>query len=123
VRKVLVTGSRDWPYPESVYAALFKQYNVYDKFILIHGDCPNGADAIAKQWILDNPTIAVEDPHPADWERFGKSAGFKRNAEMILCQPDVVLGFRMNMSKGTSHTLGLAQDAKIPSLTYDVYTQ
>jgi hypothetical protein len=121
MRRVLVTGSRDFPYKEVVFDALQRQYNKENaRITVVHGDCPTGADAFAKEWTKMNPDLGIEEAHPADWS-LGRSAGFRRNAEMIACQADVVLGFRMNLSKGTSHTLGLAQEAKIPSVTYDLY--
>lgn len=51
--------------------------------------------------------------HPADWTRFGKSAGYIRNAEMVKVA-DAVLLFWDGRSKGTESTHRLARDRGIP---------
>jgi hypothetical protein len=61
--RVLVTGSRTWVDADVVRAALAPH----------SGACPRGADAIAEGiW--------------RSWGRYGRSAGFRRNAEMAQAQ-------------------------------------
>lgn len=49
--RVLVTGSRDWPTPETVWAALNDirdEALITDRrLVVVHGACPRGADAHA----------------------------------------------------------------------------
>ncbi len=49
--------------------------------VLIHG-AARGADSMAAEWAERRkvPTLAF---HP-DWDRFGKSAGIRRNADMLI---------------------------------------
>lgn len=42
-----------------------------------------------------------------DWNKYGKSAGFKRN-ELIINEADRVLAFWDGRSKGTKHSIDLA---------------
>jgi len=49
--------------------------------------------------------------YPADWNLYGKSAGFRRNAQ-IVAAADVVVAFWDGDSRGTAHTVGLAKDAE-----------
>ena len=44
---------------------------------------------------------------PADWKKFGKSAGFIRNKD-IIDNCDVCVAFWDNVSKGTKHSISLA---------------
>ena len=80
------------------------------KYVL-HGDC-RGADRIAGQAAKDLG-LAVQTM-PADWERYGKSAGFRRNEAMMDTNPGLVLAFWDGESKGTAHTIGLARKRGIP---------
>src|SRR5690606_36311088 len=48
---------------------------------VLHGACPTGADAIVYE-ICRERGIAVKG-YPADWDRYGKQAGFVRNQMMV----------------------------------------
>lgn len=47
---------------------------------------------------------------PADWRRYGKSAGLKRNIEMAA-YADILIAFWDGESKGTKHMIKLATQA------------
>jgi len=55
------------------------------------------------------------DIYPADWERYGKSAGFIRN-QAIVENCDRVVAFWNGESKGTHHTIDLACERGKPVL-------
>jgi hypothetical protein len=119
--RVLVTGSRTWPKPELVCLALDGAFceatNAGRLMTLVHGACPQGADAQAVDWHLymvarDLP-VKVE-PHPANWTLNGKRAGFIRNAHMVNLGADLCLAFIKDGSRGASHTARLAEAAGIP---------
>lgn len=44
---------------------------------------------------------------PADWEKFGKSAGYKRNEQMAQ-NADALVAFWNGNSRGTKHMIDLA---------------
>lgn len=136
--QILVTGSRSWTDREAVADALLEAWHdvtqVIDRdcrFVVSHGDCPQGADAIAKQWAVDNGVI--QELHPADWSapcapncptdhrktsaRHGEycpMAGHRRNQFMVDLRPDLVLAFQMDQSRGTSDCIRRAKAAGIP---------
>jgi hypothetical protein len=119
--RVLVTGSRDWPTPNAVWAALndarFEAVLSGRPLVVVHGACPNGADTHASQWaeIAAQFTRSVtEEAHPANWQINGKQAGFIRNQHMVNLGADVCLAFIRNGSRGASHTAALAEQAGIP---------
>jgi hypothetical protein len=118
--RVLVTGSRTWPYPLIITGALIEAWTVRlrgDEFIVVHGHCKKGADAMADR-ICAEQGFHVER-HPANWQRDGKQAGFIRNIEMVQAGADVCLAFIHNASKGATHCADAAQAAGIPVRRYE----
>jgi hypothetical protein len=122
--RVLVTGSRDWQgigvirgALEEILAALPED----QPLVVVHGDCPTGADIAAKAWALTTFTLActddyervTEEPHPAAWHVHGNAAGPIRNKAMVAKGADLCLAFIRNGSRGASHTARLAEEAGI----------
>ncbi|MFJ9671394.1 SLOG family protein [Streptomyces sp. NPDC101221] len=119
--RVLVTGSRDWPTPETVWAALNDirdEALITDRrLVVVHGACPRGADAHAARWCKTANGFVngvTEEAHPANWQLEGKRAGFIRNARMVNLGADVCLAFIKDGSRGATHTARLADQAGIP---------
>ena len=81
--------------------------------VLVHGACPRGADAIAAAYAARTPGYQIE-AHPADWHRYGRAAGHRRNAEMITLGADGCVAFIRAASPGSTATVRLAQAAGIP---------
>lgn len=80
--------------------------------IIIHG-AAQGADHIAGKAAsaLGFDVIAV----PAKWHIYGRSAGPRRNKEMLDMNPNLVIAFHADItkSKGTKNMLSIARRAKI----------
>lgn len=110
--RILVCGSRGWkqinPIETVIAGHLAKGH-----LTLIHGACPDGADAIAD--VLGKKLGAKVVPVEANWERFGKRAGMIRNQKMLDEQrPDVVYAFRAHgKSAGTDDMIERALKAGV----------
>jgi hypothetical protein len=109
MRKVLVTGSREYLDSEAMEKA-FDEHIPEEKVLLIHGQC-RGADmtadkiARARNWWVATC--------PADWTQ-GKRAGMRRNEKMLrMFEPDLVIAFPSVDSVGTYHMIMLAEKAGI----------
>lgn len=70
-----------------------------------------GADSLARRYAEEHGIPLVE--HLPDWDRFGKSAGFRRN-KLIVQEADALLAFWDGKSRGTQHSINLARQQKLP---------
>lgn len=115
----MVTGSRDWTDEATIRKAFkpIRQKHHPDDVVLVSGACPTGADRICELIAHDN--LWRVERHPADWERYGTAAGPIRNEEMVRAGADQVLAFRRAKSRGTGHTIELAQTAGLPVTVYE----
>ncbi len=96
--KVLCCGDRNWSSFEIIRRELEK---LDDNTIIIEG-CAKGADSISG-YIARQLNYRVLE-FPANWKRYGRSAGPIRNKQMLdEGKPDLVLAFHTNIqnSKGT----------------------
>ena len=108
---VLVTGCRYWQPVEEMKQEL----SALKPSLVIHGACSgvdSVADSVCKQ--LDINIVSM----PAEWRKYGKVAGIKRNdamVQMLVAMPTrkLVLAFHrdLNSSKGTKDCVTRAQRA------------
>jgi len=121
MRRILVTGSRDWADADVIEEAIIQACrDGYDRrVVIVHGKCPTGADFLA-----DNIARARgidREAHPAIWRPNGiynPQAGLLRNRKMVNLGACVCLAFIRNGSRGASHCARLAEEAGIPTRRY-----
>ena len=105
--KTIVAGSRSIENYEEVKKAI---ENAAKKGIVITelvSGCAIGVDRLGEKYALESG-IPIER-HPADWDKYGKSAGYKRNAEMVKVSEALILIWD-GMSNGSRNTLKLANE-------------
>lgn len=71
---------------------------------VVSGEC-RGTDRMGERWAAEN-NIPVKG-FPADWDKFGKSAGYRRNLEMAE-YGDKLVAFWDCKSRGTKHMIDAA---------------
>lgn len=106
ITKLIIAGGRDFnDYPLLVTETkkFIEEQNIDPKYlVIVSGMAPNGADPLgvrlAKEYNLPL------DPHPADWDTYGKAAGPIRNAEMADIATHL-LAFWDGASPGTSNMI------------------
>jgi hypothetical protein len=116
--RILITGSRTWTDENAIRDAMNEaaRGNKAGAITVVHGACPRGADSIADR--IATRAGAKVERHPADWDTFGRSAGFKRNTKMVDLGADVCLAFIRAGSRGATHTANLAEKAGIETRRY-----
>lgn len=114
--RLLVSGSRLWDMDAILRMVLINKWIAHPGLVIVHGDCPTGADNMAKQFALDYNV--PEERFPADWTKYGKAAGAIRNREMVKTYPDFALFFIQGESKGT---LGCLKEARKVGIPYEPY--
>ena len=111
--KILVCGSRTYNNCNPKLQKVLDSISVTEGDTIISGGA-RGADHYAEEY------AKVRKCHlkvfNADWDKYGKRAGYIRNAEMIDQKPDIVIAFWDGISKGTKNTISLAKNKKIPIL-------
>lgn len=115
--KVVVAGSRTFCTREH-YAMLHNklQFLLSRKadVTIISGDA-RGADSLGVKYAKEKGHDIMH--FPADWNKYGKSAGYKRNVEMAD-NADAVVVFWNGISKGSEHMINIAKERKLPLVVY-----
>jgi len=113
--RILITGSRTWTDAEAISNAIRDAWLTHGRpygTIVVHGGA-RGADYLAGV-AAKRQGFGVE-VHEADWDTFGKRAGYLRNADMVDAGADICLAFIRNESAGATMCANLAQEAGIPT--------
>jgi hypothetical protein len=99
--KTIIAGSRNAPnqVSEAVKKSGFQVTEVVS-------DRCRGPDIHGEEWAGDNQ-IPVKY-FPADWDRYGRSAGYRRNAEMAD-YAEALIALWDGTSRGTKNMIDLAQ--------------
>jgi len=106
--RFLVTGGRSFADRDFLFATLDRLHAEHGFTLLIHGDA-RGADRLASEWAQERGVLILACP--ADWERYGRGAGPKRNRQMLDQKPDLVVAFPGG--SGTRHMVIIAEEAGV----------
>ncbi len=109
VRRVVIAGCRDYTNYEEAREYIdccISDMRQKHKIIVVSGGA-KGADALGERYAKEHG-LCVER-HPAEWERYGRGAGPKRNREMAQTA-DMIICFWDEKSKGTKSMIGYAQN-------------
>lgn len=109
--RILVTGSRDYPWWNDVNHALLHACAGATNITIVHGACPKGADMWADKFVAYQGVRC--ERYPAEWSRYRNRAGPIRNRKMVELGADLCLAFIHNDSKGATHCANLAEEAGI----------
>jgi hypothetical protein len=104
--KVIIAGGRDfYDYKKLKSACSYFLKNEPNAEIV--SGAANGADKLGERYAREHG-LRISS-HPADWDRYKKSAGYIRNKEMAE-YADALIAFWDGKSKGTKHMIDLARE-------------
>ncbi len=118
--RIIVTGGRDYTDREHIFNTLDIMHRGVLITHVVHGGC-RGVDKIVDEWAVLNRIQVTE--YPANWEKYGLSAGPRRNEFMCKSEsecPDTYL-IAFPGGRGTKHCESMAYKYNIP--TYRVYVR
>lgn len=100
--KVAIVGSRDYGNLEAVRAYV---RGLPKDTVIVSGGA-RGVDSVAEQ---EARRCGLEVLiFPAEWGKYGKSAGYRRNVDIVTAA-DQVVAFWDGVSRGTKHSIDLAR--------------
>jgi hypothetical protein len=108
--RVLFCGDRHW---DAEYPIWLKLNDLPEGTIIVSGGA-RGADTLAQQVALNLGFEVVV--YPAQWDKFGRSAGPIRNRQMADSGIDMCYAFHADItnSKGTADMLKVCRERGIP---------
>lgn len=114
-QRVLICGDRKWKDKTCISDRIKWKPKTT---IIINGGC-KGVDTLASELGTELGMEVLD--FSADWEKHGRSAGPKRNAEMIKMNPHVCYAFhnKISDSKGTKDMINKCLKADIPVYLYN----
>lgn len=121
MRRVLVTGSRDWVNRTAIWNALHAELVQFGEITVVHGGA-HGADDIADRWAWGMRAaghLVNVEVHKPNYEMFSaRRAPLHRNQEMVEAGADVCHAFPIDGSTGTRHCMTRAIAAGIPVVNH-----
>jgi len=101
--RVIIAGSRDITDLATVYTAVKESGFVITTVV---SGTARGVDRLGEEWAKQNGVPVVR--YPADWDTYGRSAGYVRN-EQMADNADALIACWDKTSKGTLHMINIAK--------------
>lgn len=108
--KIGIVGSRNFNDFELLEQNLIEYCKDIEVDSIVSGGA-SGADKLGE--LFADKNNYKKEIYLPDWKTFGKSAGFKRNIQIVE-NSDIIFAFWDGKSKGTKHSIDLTKKAKKP---------
>lgn len=114
--KVIIAGTRQEPTEEKLNTITSYCYTTLRHVLETHNvtiisGCAKGIDTVAITFAKTHNLPC--EKFPANWDKYGKSAGMRRNEEMLQ-HADALIAFPSKESIGTRHMIKIAKEKGIP---------
>lgn len=110
--KVIIAGSRGIEDFTTISKAISNSGFIITEVV---SGTARGVDKLGEKWAEKN-RVPVKR-FPADWNKHGKSAGYKRNKQMAE-YADALIAVWDGESRGTGHMINLAREAGLSVYVY-----
>ena len=111
IDQVIIAGSRSFNNPQMVDEALREWELNHGPIAQVISGAARGADKLGEEWALRNDKQLLR--MPAEWNKHGRMAGYKRNEEMAKVAHGLV-AFWDQESRGTMHMIWTMESMKKP---------
>lgn len=104
--RVIIAGGRDfydYQFLSTAMNSLLR--NITEEIVVVCGQA-RGADTLGEQYAKEHGYCV--DYYPANWEQYGKRAGYLRNEQMAQ-NADALAAFWDGKSRGTKHMIETAR--------------
>ena len=114
--RVIICGSREFDdyelLKEKCDTILSKKAaDPAEKIVIVSG-CARGADKLGEMYAKEKGYEVLQ--YPADWDRYGKSAGYKRNKQMAeVANACIAFYSSAGESKGTKMMVSIARNMNL----------
>lgn len=108
--KIIIAGGREFNDYFLLKEECDKIIGDYPDMITIVSGGARGTDSLGEQYARANNYFI--ERYPADWDRYGKAAGYRRNEQMAQ-NAEALIAFWDGESKGTKHMIDLAVSYKL----------
>lgn len=105
ISRLIIAGSREYPVGFDIDHAFAVSSFDLDSLRVVLSGTARGIDRLGEQF-AGRHRIQLER-HPANWDKYGKSAGYRRNEQMAQ-QAFGLLACWDGQSRGTRHMIDLA---------------
>lgn len=107
--RLIVAGSRTFDDYELLSTSILTNFKIDEVHIVSGG--ARGADSLGERFAREHGCMMTR--YPAEWDLYGKSAGYRRNEQMAR-NADACIVFWDGASKGTKHMINLCAKHKLP---------
>ena len=107
--RIIIAGSRDFSDYDLLKRTLAKRQQSLEDVTIISGTA-RGADRLGERFAVEHNLKLIR--MPADWDRYGKRAGYLRNVAMAEHASEatgVLYAFWDGCSRGTQHMINIAK--------------
>jgi hypothetical protein len=108
--KLAIVGSRDFSNYDLLVKSIEQNLDVSQITHIVSGGA-RGADTLGELFAKNNNIDTII--YKPDWNKYGRSAGYIRNKD-IIDSADFVIAFWDGKSKGTKHSIDLANNMGKP---------
>lgn len=109
--KLIIAGSREFDDYDYLVKVL-KNSNLINTVEEVVCGMARGADLLGQRWAEEH-NIPVKE-FPADWNSYGKRAGFIRNEQMAYYGTTSLI-FWDGLSRGSKHMIGISRKVGLPT--------
>lgn len=114
--KTIIAGSRDNIEYRDVLSAMEECPWSSEITEVVSGKA-RGVDTFGEQWAIEN-NISIKE-FPADWKKFGRSAGIKRN-EQMGDYADALIAVWDGESRGAKHMIDYSKNKGLRVFVYNL---